>query len=144
MARGTMNGPTFFGPFSLVIRAAARSGDHPGAIVRDLRVAEACVGDRLFHREIGIGCAVAHEATQAAVDQLVDIELERAGDLAPEAEFLVLRHRLDAGLALLQRLRHLGGVVADRGDDSQAGDDDTFHVSRPARQPPPHPGRARL
>ena len=57
---------------------------------------------------------------QAAVDQLVDVDLERAGDLAAKAEFAVLRNELDAGLAVPQRARHLGGIVADRRDDAQA------------------------
>ena len=109
----------------------AGAGDQAGALVGDLGLAEARVGDRLLHGEIGVGRAVAHEAAQAAVDQLVDVDLQRAGDLAAEAELRVLRHELDAGLAVLQRLRDLGGVVADRGDDAQAGDDDTLHdVSR--------------
>src|SRR5216683_677665 len=109
MAFGTMNGPTFLGPFSLVISAA---------------------------------CTIAHETAQAAVDQLVDIHFERAGDLAAEAEIAVLGNELDAGFAVPERARHLGGIVADRRDDAQARDDDALHVSRPPRRRP-HPGPAR-
>ena len=54
---------------------------------------------------------------------------QRAGDLAAEAQFAVLRHQFDAGLAVPQGLRDLGGIVSDRGDDTEAGNDDAFHVS---------------
>ena len=63
MQRVTMNGPIRFGlPFSITVRCAskrflrrgaARAGDQAGALVRDVALLEAGVGDRLLHREEG-------------------------------------------------------------------------------------------
>jgi hypothetical protein len=123
-------------------RGPARARDEAGALIGDLAVGQAGVGDRLLHGEVGVGGTIAHEAHETAVDQLLDVHLERAGDLAAEAEVAILGHELDAGCAVLQRFRDLGGIVADRGDDTEAGDDDALHVSpRPRRVP--RPGTAR-
>jgi hypothetical protein len=111
MARGTWKGPTRLGPFSLAVIGglhdgaggrSARAGDDAGALVADFGVAEARVGNGFLHGEVGVGRTIAHEAHQAAIDQFLGIELQRTGDLAAEADLLVLRHELDARLAVLQ------------------------------------------
>jgi hypothetical protein len=141
MARGTWNGPTRLGPFSFAVMAACTIAPvvgPPEPATRPVRsfeisaLRETGILDRLLHREIGVGRTVAHEAHQAAVDQLLDVELQGAGDLAAEAQVAILRHELDARLAFLQRLRDLGGVVADRGDDAEARDDDAPHQTAAA------------
>ena len=58
---------------------------------------------------------------------LGDVDLRPAVHLAAEAVLGVLRREADARAAGLQRRRDLLGVVADRGDDAEAGDHDAAH-----------------
>src|SRR3546814_15676363 len=57
-------------------RGAAGADDQPGALVDDVAAFQAAVGDRLFHGEIGIGGAIAHEALLAPVDGGFEVDLE--------------------------------------------------------------------
>ena len=58
----------------------------------------------------------------------IQIDLQAAMDMTAEAHLGVFGRIGDARLAALQRRRDLGLVVADRGNDPDAGDDDPAHV----------------
>ena len=110
-------------------RRPARTRHQPGARMRDQIVAQARIGNRLAHRDIGIGRARPHEAERALVHMLFHIQVDGTRDLAAKA---MLDHRLvgpDPRPPGLERGQNLGGVVANAGDDPQPGDDDTTHVA---------------
>ncbi|MNC95269.1 hypothetical protein D3C83_123480 [compost metagenome] len=73
------------------------------------------------------GRGVALEAALLAVDAGVQVDLGHAADVAAEAQLLVLRNELDAGTQVAQRVGDAGAVIAEAGNDAQAGDDDAFH-----------------
>ncbi len=55
---------------------AAAAGDQAGANVGHLVIGQAGVGDGVFHRQIGIGCRMADEAIDLAIDQFFQIQVD--------------------------------------------------------------------
>src|SRR5690606_18272613 len=68
------------------------------------------------------------EAPDLAVDVLVEVDLQGAMDVAAKAHVRVGIAELDPRPAGLERVQHLGFVVADAGDDTQSGDDNSAHA----------------
>ena len=135
---GTAKGPTCFGPLVRVMSAAstmARVDGPPEPMMMPVRSLETSSGarpavdDRLIHRDVIPGGAAAVKAHRATVDDLFRFESRRALHLAAEAELGVFFGARDAGARLAQARQHLLSIVADRGDDAHAGDDDASHTS---------------
>ena len=99
----------------------------PVRSVGDFVGREAAVDDRLIHRDVVPGGAAAVEPHRPAVDHLFGAEGRRALDLGAKAEFGEFLGPRDAGFAGVKAGHHFLGVVADRGDDAHAGDDDAPH-----------------
>ncbi len=108
-------------------RGAAGAGDQTGADVGDGAFVQPRIGDRLLHRDIGIGGARPHEAQGALVDMILDVDLEIAGHPAAKAALGHFFVEIDPRLACLQRGQHLLGRIADGRDDPHPGDDDATH-----------------
>ena len=108
-------------------RGAARAHDEAGALVGNLVFLEPAVADRLLHRDMVPGGAAAEEPHRAAIDHFFGLQGRGAFDLAAEAELGVFFRARNAGAALAQAGQHFLRVVADRGDDPHAGDDDAPH-----------------
>ncbi len=64
---------------------AARARDQAGTQVADLGFVQPGIGDRVAHGQVGIGRGIAHEALELAIDQRVQVELDRAADPAAQA-----------------------------------------------------------
>ena len=107
---------------------AAGTGDQTGALVADVGLVQAGVGDRLLHGHVGVGRRVAHEAPGLAVDMLFQVDIRRPCDLAAHAHFLIGFLEADAREAVPQRLGNLVRLVAEAGHDSQAGNHDATHI----------------
>jgi len=105
----------------------AGADDEAGALVADLRLAQAGIGDRLLRGDEVVGRAVAHEAPQLAVHRGIEVQRDGAVHVAAEAALLVFLDELDAAVARAQRADDLVLVVADAGDDPQPCDDDASH-----------------
>ena len=88
--------------------------------------------DRLIHRDMVPGGSAAMKTHGAAVEEFFGLQARGALDLAAEAEFGVFLGARNAGLGLAQARQHFLRVVADRGDDPHAGDDDASHPFAPA------------
>ncbi|MPL82870.1 hypothetical protein SDC9_28819 [bioreactor metagenome] len=108
-------------------RGTARTDDQPGARVRHVVRLKPGIGDRLLHRQEGIGGAWPHEAQVALVDMVLERDLRLALDLAAEAMLGVIGREDDARAAGLQAGSDFGSGIADRRDDAQTGDDDAAH-----------------
>src|SRR5690606_37223265 len=96
--------------------------------VGHLLVAQARVCDRLLHGQVGIGRRVAHEPVDLAVDQLFQIQVDRAGNLAAQAHFGIGRVEADARATFAQAGGDSGFVSAQAGNDAQTGNDDATHA----------------
>jgi hypothetical protein len=91
---------------------------------------EAGIENRLIHRDVIPGGAAAVEAHGAAVEHGARVEIGGAVDATAEAEPGVVCSRRDAGLRLAKTGDHFLRGVADRRNDSHAGDDDAIHPFR--------------
>ena len=64
--------------------SAAGAGDQADAWIGDIIGAEPRIFESLLHRQIGVSRRIAHEAQNLAVDQLFEVQVDRAGDLATQ------------------------------------------------------------
>jgi len=110
-------------------RGATGAGDEAGTLAGDLLRGKAGILDGLRHGDIGVGRGIAHEATQLAVDQGVEVDIDDAGDLAAEAALGVLLLEANAGAPVPERLDDGFPVVAQAGYDAQASDYHSSHGS---------------
>jgi hypothetical protein len=78
-----------------------------------------CVLDRLFHRQVVIGSALAHETHDLAVDHFLDVDVRAAFDMAAETHIGVFLREGNAGFSVLQGLCDFILVVADAGDNTR-------------------------
>ena len=85
------------------------------------------IGDGLIHGDMVPGGAVGMEAHGAAIDQGFRIERRRAMHLTTKTKLGVFIGPDDAGARRAQRGENLVGVIADRGNNANAGDDDAPH-----------------
>ncbi len=152
IALGTAKGPTRLGPLVRVMsadstmvagRRAARAHDDAGARIGNVARLQPGIGDGLIHGDMVPGGAGGVKAHGAAVDDLFRIERRGAMDLAAEAEFGIFLGAHDSRSRRAQRGRDFLGIIADRGDNADAGDDDASHdvllvdgVLKPGRQAP--------
>ena len=86
-----------------------------------------CIGNGLLHGEVVPGRALAHETGDAAVEDFERIEARIALDLAAEAQFGIVGRRDNAGSGGTQACGHLVQRIADRGNDTHAGYDNSSH-----------------
>ena len=100
--------------------AAAGAGDQAGARIADLFLGQARVGDGVAHRDVAVGRGIAHEALELAVDGGLEVEFDRAADLAAQAAFGVVGQEADARAPGAQRGGHAVEVVAEAGRDAHA------------------------
>src|SRR5690625_1875007 len=116
---------------------AAGAHDQAASLVAYLALAKAGVGDGLLHGNIIIGCSGTHEAQQAPVDVIFELDVKGAFDLTAKALFGIVFGKDNAGPAGAQRFHDLLAVVADTGDDAQTGDDDASHDFLPVASAEP-------
>ena len=90
----------------------AGSGDQSGARTGDHVVFQSRILDRLLHGDVVVGRTVAHETAQLAVDPLLYVYVDRPGNMAAEAEFLVFGDEFDAGAPFPQGSSGLFLVIA--------------------------------
>src|SRR5690606_25738286 len=88
----------------------------------------------LLHGDVVEGRGVAHEAPELAVDQRLLVQVDdRPADLAAKTHVSIFFAETDAGTAVFKTLQHRLPVVADGGDDADAGDDYPAHCSGPQK-----------
>ncbi len=105
----------------------ARPHDDARHRVGNVALLEPGIGNGLLHGEVVPGRALAHEAGDAAVQHFERIQDRIALDLAAEAQFGIVGGGNDARLGGAQACRHLIERIADRGNDTHAGDDNSSH-----------------
>lgn len=108
-------------------RGPAGTDDQARAVVGDLALLQAGVGDRLFHRHMGPAGAFGEEAGGAAVDQRFPVTVGRGLDLRAEAQIGVGLGELHARFRFPQGGDDLVGAGSDRGHDTDAGNHDATH-----------------
>src|SRR5690606_30672051 len=86
------------------------------------------IGDRLLHGDVVPGCALAHEAGGATVEHSEGIELGLAMHTATEIQVSIVLHEDNAWLGFAKADQHFIEIVADRGYDPHARDDDAPHA----------------
>ncbi len=125
-------------------RGTARAGDQADARIGDVIGAETRIFQSLLHGEIGVGRRITHETQNLAVDELFQVQIDRAGNLTAQTHVRVSLIETNTRAAGAQ----IGGdglfVIAKAGNDTQAGDHDTTHadvlqklsveVNRPTRR----------
>src|SRR5262245_39801414 len=84
--------------------------------------------DRLLHRQMHISGRLAHKAEQTLVDQFLEIDIGFAVDLAPEPHLRIFGRSGNTGLARFQRVRTLFQGIADTGNNTHPGNDDTAQM----------------
>ncbi len=94
-------------------RWPARPGNKPGARVDDIGLFQPGIGNRLSHRDIGIGRPRPHETQRALVDMFGRIDVDGPGNLAAKPVFGHLRAGFDPGFTCLEAGQNLPGIVPD-------------------------------
>ena len=112
-------------------RGATAAGDDAGAQVGDLFGGEPGLGNGLLQGDVGVGGCRSHEAQDLAIDVLLGIKGNVAGNLGAQPHVPIDGVEGDARLQRTQRCQDLLAVVAQTGDDAYTGDDDSFHVLAP-------------
>ena len=122
---------------------------HPSRPPADTRVGnviqtETGVLHGLLHRQ-GVGGGVTHEAQDLAVDQLFEVQVDGARDLAAQPHVRIGLVEANAGAPGAQVAGDGLFVIAQAGNDTQASDHDATHadvlqklsveVNRPTRKP---------
>ncbi|RMO46924.1 hypothetical protein ALQ40_101305, partial [Pseudomonas syringae] len=110
-------------------RGAAAAGDQAGTHVGNLLFGQARIGDSVFHRQVGIGCRMADEAEDLAIDQLFQIQVDGAGNLAAQTHFGIFRVEADARAVSTQVSGDGLFVIAQAGNNTQTSDNDAAHAS---------------
>ena len=113
-------------------RWPARAHDDAGARVGNVGLANAGIGDGLFHRHVVPARAFAHEAIDALVDMGGGVDVRLAADLTFEIVVGKALHEADTALAAFQRGGDFLRIIPDRGNDPQPRNDDTTHDCTPA------------
>ncbi len=108
---------------------APRAHEQSRPRIRDLIGFQARVVDGLLHGDIVERRALSHEAQNLAIDVFLEIQANGPVNGGPESELHVLGAMFDPGTACVQGFDDFPFVVADAGDDAQAGDDDAPHSS---------------
>jgi hypothetical protein len=112
-------------------RGAAGTGDQAGTRVGHLLFGQAGVSDRVFHGQVGVGRSVADEAIDLAIDQLFEVEVDGAGNLATQTHFSIFRVEPDARAACTQVSGDGLFVIAQARNDAQTSDNDAAHADNP-------------
>ena len=113
----------------------ARADDDTRTLVGDLVLFQAGVGDRLLHGDMVPRAALVQEAHGAAIHQGRSVERGLAPDLAAKAVLGERIRKRDARTRVAERGRDFFGIVADRGNDPQAGYDHSSHDELRWRKP---------
>src|SRR5450830_1093844 len=112
-------------------RGAARAGHQAGTRVGHLLFAQTGVGDGVFHGQVGVSRRVTDEAIDLAIDQLFEIEVNGAGNLATQTHFGIFRVEADARAACTQVSGDGLFVIAQARNDAQTSDNDAAHANNP-------------
>ncbi len=99
----------------------------PVRTLETLRRFKAGILDRLLHRDVIPGRALAEEAHRAAVDDVGRIERRRALHLRTETQLGVFLRARDAGFRLVKARKHFLGVISDGRDNPHPRDDNPPH-----------------
>ena len=109
-------------------RAAAGTHHEADPLAGNLADLKPGVGNGLFHGDMAVGRAFAHEAQKLAVDPFLQIDVDARADLRAHAHFRIFGVESDAAAAFPQGLQHRILVVAQAGNDSDPGHYDASHM----------------
>ncbi len=112
-------------------RSATGAGYQASTRAGHLFFSQAGVLDCVLHRQVGIGSGVADEAIDLAIDQLFQIQVDGAGNLATQSHFLVFRVVTDTRTAVAQVFGDGSFVIAQARNDAQTSDNDAAHANNP-------------
>ncbi len=111
----------------VLARRAARRRDEAGARIGDVALFQTGVLDGPLHRDVGISGRVTHETQHLAIDMLLDIDIDAAGDQAAQAHLLEVLVIDDAGSTVLQGIGDLISRITKTRHRTDAGDNDSPH-----------------
>ncbi|RMP28588.1 hypothetical protein ALQ26_05977 [Pseudomonas amygdali pv. lachrymans] len=110
-------------------RCAAAASDQAGTHVGNLFLGKTRISDCVFHRQVGISCRMTDEAKDLAIDQLFQIQVDGAGNLAAQTHFGIFRVEADARAVSTQVSGDGLFVIAQAGNNTQTSDNDAAHAS---------------
>src|SRR5690554_1391130 len=113
---------------------SAGTGNQAGTWAGDLLFGQAAVCNGLLHGQVGKSSSIPHEAQDLAVNQLFQVNVYRAGNLAAQACLGVGRIETDTGASGTQAFSDCGLVRANAGNNANTGNNCTTHTLYPLKR----------